>query len=232
MAIKQEVPCLLVIGFRPSLGGSHTSRRTRKLRSLEGATLLTIGPLDEAQVEALVTLKLGGIPAPEDFREQIAAARGSPLIISELIRLWRHKHRLVLPDGGSVHGFTESGTVSSDGQKAAAGPPEPETAGSVLLGTTFLSHVLRSRLDSTSMEARLAVKTAAVIGDTVRPSRAALLKNESLRWNLGIFYPCGLTHSSLFLLPPFTAQFALELVSRICPELSPKQLEAAVQVGA
>ena len=64
--------------------------------------------------------------------------------MSELIRLYRCRRRSVQPDVAAM--------------LAPPAPPGPA-------GASFLARVLRSRIDSTSMDARLAVKTAAVIGE-------------------------------------------------------------------
>ena len=51
------------------------------------------------------------------------------------------------------------GDVAVDGVRKSAEAARP-------VGVSLLGHLLRSRLDSISMPARLAVKTAAVIGET------------------------------------------------------------------
>ena len=145
----------------------------------------------------------------KDFWHAIADARGHPLVVSELIRLWRSRCKRAQGagagggggegEGGHSGPYEPASPASADRSGSASGaatPTRPPGAAEgppirlPAVGANLLGALLRLRLDSTSIDARLAVKTAAVIGEN----------------------------------------FTLSLLSRVCPELTADKLEAAKQV--
>ena len=208
MAIKRSLRrCFLLLAFRP---GHQSSARAGELR--DGApTILPLGPLSEVNVSELIARRLG---RPEGgwaraqaqlgpaFWSQVTAAKGHPLVVSEIIRLWRTRCRRVVsgPEDeafaarrGAPPGAIDSGAPSSPGGAAASpqagracSPPgspaaEPGVAEPGPLSSGhLLSWLQRSRLDGTSMNARLAVKAAAVIGESFSLALLARITSREL----------------------------------------------------
>ena len=159
MEIQKGVrPCFIVLAYRPSFS---TAARALELRAAAGAHIMPLGPLSEDEVKELLRRNLGDAPE-RDFRQRVAVARGHPLVVSELVRLLRHRRR---GDGGRGEPLDSAGPAGvSLASRRGSGL---DCGGSDALGGAgLLGHVLRSRLDSTSMNARLACKTAAVCGDS------------------------------------------------------------------
>ena len=244
---------------QPNSPGPHG--RSGSLEGEGGATIIQLKPLSEEDVRELAFRKLGGPgesrdawagePTTKEFLSTLADAQGVPLVVGELIRLWRQRHKLVKegppggggpggggcgppspglgPSGGELvlppsslapsappHGVdgehflpspasagdTSAGDANAGdaktGEATAAAPGGkalPRRYSSIgesgllrrssigeegsrtgrrssigeesegpmpLLGANLLGHILRLRLDSTSMNARLAVKVRGV----------------------------------------------------------------------
>ena len=163
-------PFFLVMAFRPGFPGAGS--RAQQLRAEDGFAHVTLGPLRESEVQELAARKLGST-LPESFWEQAKSAEGHPLIVSELVRLWRNKTKAsggpscdpgasptlgpsMAPSAAPSFRLDHPrGSDAEDGSFLGAGLPS---------GTSLLGRVLRSRLDSTSMSARLAAKVRQACG--------------------------------------------------------------------
>ena len=160
-------PFFLVMAFRPGFPGAGS--RAQQLRAEDGFAHVTLGPLRESEVQELAARKLGST-LPESFWEQAKSAEGHPLIVSEMVRLWRNKTKIDSGGSSRVPSSTPSPNVGPNVAPSVAPsfrldhPRGSDTEDAAFLGaglpsgTSLLGRVLRSRLDSTSMSARLAAK--------------------------------------------------------------------------
>ena len=93
----RDVPIMFVLAFRPTPRADALHRFVESsLR--DGALQVTLGPLDDYSVAALVEDRLGLLPGP-GLQSLLASAAGSPFYVTELIDALAVDGRLRIADG-------------------------------------------------------------------------------------------------------------------------------------
>jgi DNA-binding CsgD family transcriptional regulator/tetratricopeptide (TPR) repeat protein len=141
MAVGQ-LPLLLLSACRP-VPVRPAVADLRRVALDDGAVLVPLGPLDEAEVSGLVGGRVGGVPGPK-LRRMVAHAGGNPLYASELVDALQREGRI----------RAEAGTAELV-DEADADRPDEEPA---------LSAAIRNRLDFLSPGATTALRVAALLG--------------------------------------------------------------------
>jgi tetratricopeptide (TPR) repeat protein len=145
-------PILVLLFGRPEL-----VRVAGALTRLADAEVLALAPLRGADAARLLGAYLGGGRLPQvDEDRLLATAQGNPFYLAELVAMLLERGALTRTDGSA-----QAPPASATGWRLAAG-----SLGGRLLSRD-LAAVLAARIDALPVEARLALRDAAVVGDSV-----------------------------------------------------------------
>ncbi len=93
----RDVPILFVLALRPT-PRADARHRFHQTSLRDGALHVTLGPLDDHVVAALVEDRFGLLPGP-GLQSLLASAAGSPFYVTELIDALAADGRLRIADG-------------------------------------------------------------------------------------------------------------------------------------
>jgi len=137
-AISQQ-PLLLIATCRPTPARAEV-RELRAVIARRGGTVITLGPLPETDVTALVTAMLGSPPG-DALRALVGQAAGNPLYVRELVDALVRDRAIEIGPAAEL---------------SVRGGPLPAS----------LAAVLNDRLSSVSAETARMLRTAALLGGT------------------------------------------------------------------
>lgn len=141
-----DLPVLVLLTLRPAPGGRHLNSLLERL-SRSDSTRLTLAPLGEESVAALVRSVLGAAPGSK-LRAQAARAGGNPLWVLELVKA-----------------LADADTLDIDDQEAELRCAELPAS---------LRHTILQRLSFLSTETLDVLRVAAVLGSNFDPADLAV----------------------------------------------------------
>jgi DNA-binding CsgD family transcriptional regulator len=139
---SDDLPLVVLVTTRSAPRPPYADHYVRSLLGA-GAHHLVLGPLDDADVDALVTNLLGTAPSPQ-LRGLVTSASGNPLFIVELVESLRHQARV---------GHNQASLPTTTPSDQDPGPSDQD-----------LGRRLLSRLDRLSTDGLAVVQVAAILG--------------------------------------------------------------------
>lgn len=161
--VVEQQSLLLVAVCRPVPQREPVDRLRRSVLT-RGAVLLSLGPLTDAEVSALVTDLAGG-PPDSGLRRLADNAAGNPLYLCEMLDVLRHRERAAPDDGPAEH-------LPDPAATGSAAPP------GTAVPSPSLSSVITRRLDFLPPEVLETLSSATLLGQEFSVTDLAGLLGE------------------------------------------------------
>ncbi len=161
--VVEQQSLLLVAVSRPVPQREPVDRLRRSVLARD-AVLLSLGPLTDAEVSALVTDLAGG-PPDSELRRLADNAAGNPLYLCEMLDVLRRRHRAAPGDGPAAQLSDPAATGSPAAPGTAVPPPS-------------LSSVITRRLDFLPPEVLETLSSATLLGQEFSVTDLAGLLGE------------------------------------------------------
>lgn len=149
-----DVPVVLVCTTRPTQGAGELQRLVDRCVE-DGATRLTLGPLDAPALAALAGLVLGAPPGAS-VRRGLAGTAGSPMFALELLTAWQREGAITLAGDAAetdASALPETLRVAIERRLSYLEPPALEALRvAAVLGSTFSLQALCAMTGRTAAE--------------------------------------------------------------------------------